>query len=460
MLACLNHKAGSQWRRPVKQILLALSLLSGIQMASAQTLIPLYSFTGGNDGNNPIAGLVQASDGNFYGTTSEGGAKGYGAIFRMTTNGAVTPLYSFTNGFDGAHPYSSLMQASDGNLYGTATDGGTNGDGVIFRMTTNGVFTSLYSFTDGYDGADPRGGLIQASDGNLYGTAADGGTNFDGTVFRMTTNGVFTPLYSFTGGHDGTFPEGTLVQAGDGQLYGTTYQGGISNSIAGYGAIFRITTSGVLTPLHSFTNGFDGADPVAGLALAGDGNLYGTTGIGGTNHYGAIFRITTNVIFTPLYSFTDGHDGAYPEAALVQANDGNIYGTTYQGGTNGHGVIFRITTNGTLTSPYSFTGGHDGADPFAGLVLARNGNLYGTASGGGTNGDGTVFELALPLPPPILSILPNGHQSVLTWPAAYANYVLQSTTNLVSPNWVTIGNAAPVTVTNLLPVQYFRLASP
>ena len=145
--------------------------------------------------------------------------------------------------------------------------------------------------------------------------------------------------------------------------------------------------------------------------------------------------ITTNGVFTPLYSFTDGHDGAYPEAALVQANDGNLYGTAYEGGTNGYGVIFRITTSGTLTSPYSFTDGHDGADPFAGLVQANNGNLYGTAPGGGTNGDGTVFEFTLPpLSPPVLSILLNGHQSVLSWPASAANYVLQSTTNLASPN--------------------------
>jgi uncharacterized repeat protein (TIGR03803 family) len=305
--------------------------------------------------------------------------------------------------------------------------------------------------------------LVQASDGNLYGTTADGGTNFDGTVFRITTKGALTPLYSFTGGHDGTFPEATLVQASDGNLYGTTYQGGISNNIPGYGAVFRITTNGVLTPLYSFTNGSDGSYPVAGLVQASDGKLYGTTSEGGTNGYGAIFRITTNDLFTRFYSFADGPDGADPEAALMQASDGNLYGTTYEGGTNGYGGIFRITTSGTLTSLYSFTDGHDGADPLAGLVQANNGNLYGTASGGGTNRDGTAFELALPLPPPVLSILLNGYQSVLSWPASATNYVLQSTTNLASPNWVTISNATPVTtitVTNSLPAQYFRLANP
>jgi len=460
MLSRLNHQAGSLLKKPVTQLLLVLSLLSGIQAAGAQTLIPLYSFTGGNDGDNPIAGLVQASDGNLYGTTFEGGTNGYGAVFRITTNGVLTPLYSFTDGYDGADPHAGLMQASDGNLYGTTEDGGTNDEGVVFRITTNGIFTPLYSFTGGHDGANPRGGLLQASDRNLYGTTANGGTNFDGTVFRITTGGALTPLYSFTGSHDGNFPEATLVQASDGKLYGTTYQGGTNN----YGAVFRITTNGVLTPLYSFTNGSDGADPVAGLVQASDGNLYGTTEVGGTNHDGAIFRITTNGIFTPLYSFTDGHDGAYPEAALVQANDGNLYGTAYEGGTNGYGVIFRITTTGTLTSPYSFTDGHDGADPLAGLVQANNNNLYGTAPGGGTNFDGTVFEFTLPpLPPPALSILLISHQIVLSWPASAANYVLQSTTNLALPNWVTISNAMSVTsitVTNPLPAQYFRLANP
>jgi uncharacterized repeat protein (TIGR03803 family) len=450
-------------KKPVKQLLLLLALLFGIHLAGAQTLIPLYSFTGGNDGNNPIAGLVQASDGNLYGTAPDGGTNGYGTVFRITTSGTLTPLYSFTGGYDGADPRGGLTQASDGNLYGTTEDGGTNDDGVVFRITTNGVLTPLYSFTGGHDGSDPRGGLVQANDGNLYGTTSDGGTNFNGTVFRITTNGIFKTLYSFTGGHDGTFPESTLVQAGDGKLYGTAYQGGISNGIAGYGALFRITTNGILTPLYSFTNGTDGADPVAGLTQASDGNLYGTTEIGGTNSYGAIFRITTNGIFTRLYSFTDGHDGAYPLATLVQAYDGNLYGTAYEGGTNGYGTIFRITTGGTFTSPYSFADGHDGANPFAGLAQAGNGNLYGTALGGGTNAEGTVFEFTLPVSAPLLSILLNGHQSVLSWPSSAGNYVLQSTTNLASPNWVVITNTAPITsitVTNSFPAQYFRLANP
>ena len=435
-----------------------LALLAGLQVASAQsTFIPLYSFTGGGDGANPVAGLAQANDGNLYGTTHEGGTNGYGAVFRITASGALTPLYSFTGGNDGANPDAGLIQASDGNLYGTTEYGGTNDDGVVFRITTNGALMPLYAFTGVHDGANPRGALVQASDGNLYGTTENGGTNFEGTVFRIPTTGALTPLYSFTDGHDGGFPEAALVQAIDGNLYGTTYGGGTN----GYGVVFRITTNGALTSLYSFTNGHDGAYPVAALVQASDGNLYGTTEEGGTNNDGAIFQIKTNGVLTPLYSFTDGHDGAFPEAALVQASDGNLYGTTYEGGTNGYGDIFRVTTNGVLTPFYSFATGRGGIDPLAGLALAAGGNLFGTAPGGGTNSEGTVFELLVF--PPALSILSSGRQSVLSWPAWASNYVLQSATNLASPNWTTMSNVAPgvaVTVTNSLPAQYFRLMNP
>ncbi|HTR44020.1 MAG TPA: choice-of-anchor tandem repeat GloVer-containing protein [Pseudomonadales bacterium] len=441
----------------VKWLLVMWALLAGLQGADAQpTFIPLYSFTGGNDGANPVANLMQANDGNLYGTTYEGGTNGYGTIFRISTSGALTPLYSFTNGNDGANPYAGLVQASDGALYGTTQYGGTNDYGAIFRTTTNGAFIPLYSFTGGHDGANPRGGLTLANDGNLYGTTENGGTNFDGTVFRITPSGALTSLYSFTGGHDGSYPVAGLVQASDGKLYGTTYEGGTN----GYGVVFRITTNGVLTPLYSFTDGHDGAYPVAGLVQASDGNLYGTAEEGGTNFDGAIFQIKTNGVLTPLYSFTDGNDGAAPSAALVQANDGNLYGTAYEGGANDYGSVFRVTTNGVLTPLYSFTNGRDGADPLAGLTLAGNGNLYGTAPGGGTNHVGTVFELSFP---PVLNILSNGRLIVLSWPAWASNYVLQSATNLVSPNWTTVSNTVQgmtVTVTNSFPSQFFRLVSP
>jgi uncharacterized repeat protein (TIGR03803 family) len=461
-------------KNQAKQLLVVLALLAGIPLAGAQTtFIPLYSFTGGHDGALPQAGLMQASDGYLYGATKFGGISnnfsGYGAIFRITTNGVFTSLYSFTNGNDGAYPYGSLVQASDGNLYGTALRGGTNGAGTVFRITTNGVFMPLYSFIPAHDGANPESGLVQAGDGYLYGTADQGGTNSFGTVFRITTNGVLASLYSFTGGNDGADPFAGLVSAGDGYLYGTTLYGGISNGLTGYGTVFRITTNGVFTPFHSFTGGYDGANPQAGLTQAGDGNLYGTTEYGGISNnlsgYGTFFRILISggptPFLAPLYSFTNGNDGRYPLAGLVQAGDGNLYGTANEGGADGDGVVFRITANGVLTPLYSFTDGNDGRYPTAGLVQAGDGNLYGTAYEGGTNGDGTVFKIAFP--PPALNVSSLGNQSVLFWPASAYNYVLQSATNLASPNWVTVSNAMPiigVTVTNSSPAQYFRLANP
>jgi len=289
----------------------ALVTLAGpvVPVAGQVQFQALYSFTGGGDGSNPNAGLVQASDGNLYGTTYNGGTIGVGTVFRITTNGAYTSLYSFSGnvygGTDGGNPYyGSLVQASDGNLYGTTEEGGTNGDGTVFQITTNGAEAVLYSFTGGNDGRYAFGGLVQASDGNLYGTTGNGGTNGYGTVFRMTINGALTSLYSFTGGNDGGNPLAGLVQASDGNLYGTTFYGGNTNLNGyGYGTVFRITTNGVETVLYSFTGEGDGGNPVAGLVQASDGKLYGTTEYGGTNGYGTIFALLVPI---PLYIQLNG----------------------------------------------------------------------------------------------------------------------------------------------------------
>ena len=246
----------------------------------------------------------------------------------------------------------------------------------MFKISPNGALTSLYSFTGGNDGADPDAGLVQGSDGNFYGTTYDGGTNGGyGTVFKISTNGALTSLYSFTGGNDGADPNAGLVQGSDGNFYGTTYSGGTNDS----GTVFKISTNGALTSLYSFTDGNDGAYPYAGLVQGSDGNFYGTTDGGGTNGgYGTVFKISTNGALTSLYSFTGGNDGAYPEAGLVQGSDGNFYGTTMRRYGYGHGTVFKISTNGALTSLYSFTGGNDGASPQAGLVQGSDGNFYGT----------------------------------------------------------------------------------
>jgi uncharacterized repeat protein (TIGR03803 family) len=364
------------------------------------TLTTLYAFTGTNDGAYPN-GLVQGNDGNFYGTTAKGGPYGYvfggsafgsyGTVFKISTSGVLTSLYAFTrNDQDGANPSAGLVQGSDGNFYGTTSIGGTNGgNGTVFKISANGVLTSLYSFTGNNDGGNPKARLVQGSDGTLYGTTYSGGTNNQGTVFKISTNGSLTSLYSFTGSNDGANPNG-LVHGGDGSFYGTTSGGGTNGD---YGTVFTISADGGLTTLHSFTGTLDGAYPKAGLAQGNDGSLYGTTYSGGTHNQGTVFKLSTHRAYTSLYSFTGNDDGANPSAGLVQGSDGSFYGTT----SGRSGTVFKISANGALRTLYSFTGGHgtpDGANPQAELVQARNGNFYGTTSGGGTNNAGTVFTIS------------------------------------------------------------------
>jgi uncharacterized repeat protein (TIGR03803 family) len=354
---------------------------------TGSTLTTLHSFVN-SDGANPWASLTQGTDGNLYGTTLNGGTSGSGTIFKIDTSGATfTALHSFA-GSDGAEPYAGLIQGSDGNLYGTTSVGGTNGNGTIFKIDTNGAtLTTLHSFAYS-DGRNPTGGLIQCTDGNLYGTTTGGGANSEGTIFKIDTNGsTLTTLHSFAYA-DGAYPQAGLIQGTDGNLYGTTYQGGTSE----YGTIFKIDTSGsTFTTLHSFANS-DGTGP-NGLIQATDGNLYGTTGGGGANGYGTIFKIDINgTAFTTLHSFVNS-DGANPYAGLIQGTDGNLYGTTAWGGTNGSGTILKIDTNGTtLTTLHSFVTS-DGADPQSSLIQGADGYLYGTTYQGGANGPyGTIFK--------------------------------------------------------------------
>src|ERR1035441_1113629 len=391
----------------------------------AQTFTTLVSFTGTN-GFEPWSSLTQASDGNFYGTTFYGGdlskcdSSGCGTIFKMTPSGTLTTIYSFS-GADGLNP-GPLVQGSDGNFYGmtpcsigsfhgTAFSRGAvltcDGPGSVFKVSPSGMLVTLHIF-NGADGWAPLGGLVQASDGNFYGTTAAGGAYNQGTVFKITPTGVLTTLHSFSG-PDGGGPEGGLVQASDGNFYGTTYLGGDLSKCnsGGCGTIFKITPSGTLTTLHSFT-GPDGARLLSKLVQATDGNFYGTTSNGGANNNcpnggcGTVFKITPSGTLTTLYNFS-GMDGAEPDAGLVQATDGNFYGTTYFGGLVDTGTAFRITPTGTLTILHSFCSGYgcpDGEGPAGGLVQGTNGLLYGMASLGGDPtcnapaGCGTVFSLS------------------------------------------------------------------
>jgi uncharacterized repeat protein (TIGR03803 family) len=308
-------------------------------------------------------------------------------LFKCTVSGAETKLLDFGNNAIGSNPYSSLVQATDGNFYGMTENGGTQGYGTIFKYNTSGVDSILYNFNVYYPfaGINPPGSLIQGNDGNLYGIAWNSSSN-GGTIFQCTTTGIVTILHNFSGPCFGK-----LLQASDGNLYGMTYQGG-----AGNGYIFKCTLSGTFTNLHNFANGAsDGACPTGSLIQASDGNLYGMTGLGGASNSGIIFQCTTSGVVTLIYSFAGGSDGDNPTGDLIQATDGNLYGMTHIGGSSGKGVIFKCTTAGVETIIHNFNGASDGANANGSLIQASDGNLYGMTTQGGSLGLGTLFESSL-----------------------------------------------------------------
>jgi uncharacterized repeat protein (TIGR03803 family) len=355
----------------------------------AASLNILYNFNAANNGGiDPPAGLVLASDGNFYGTTYHGGSSNDGTVFKLTSTGVLTSLVTFTGTANGANPNASLVQGSDGNFYGTTLNGGSNSDGTIFQMTPTGTLTTLVSF-NGTNGEAPGSALVQGSDGNFYGTTFYGGNSNDGTVFKMTPAGVLTTLVSFTG-TNGANPNTALVQGSDGNFYGTTY----GLQVGTYGTVFKMTPAGVLTTLVSF-NSTNGSDPQAPLVQGTDGNFYGTTSAGGSNSKGTVFEMTPAGILTTLVSF-NGTNGNGPFAALLQGSDGNFYGTTTAGGSSSDGTVFKMTPAGTLTTLASFNGAN-GNNPFGALVQGTDGNFYSTTAAGGSNGGGSVFQLTVPL---------------------------------------------------------------
>ncbi len=388
---------------------------AGKSKSFAQTLTTLLNFDGANGDSPYFTSLIQGTDGNLYGTTREGGVYDQGTVFKVAAGGTLTTLYSFCfqiNCTDGAEPEAGLVQATNGNLYGTTYWGGANGSGTIFEITPAGQLTTLYSFCSQMNCADgryPQAGLVQATNGNLYGTTLGGGItdncSFCGTIFEITPAGQLTTVYSFcsqNGCADGAVPYAGLIQASDGNLYGTTRYGGSNNNCVGdcgSGTVFEIAPAGQLTTLYSFCsqNGCtDGIEPEAGLVQATNGSLYGTTTSGGTSFDGTVFAITLAGQLSTLYSFCSQpncSDGTSPYAGLVQATDGNLYGTTESGGANDFGTVFEITPAGQLTTLYAF-GFTDGALPSGGL-LQSNGNLYGMTEIGGSRDGGTIFSLPL-----------------------------------------------------------------
>jgi uncharacterized repeat protein (TIGR03803 family) len=394
-------------------------------------------------GANPGAGLVQGTNGDFYGTTVYGGGYGEGVIFRMNAAGSNQLLYSFPA--KTSQPGAQLTFGNDGNLYGTMRFGGVNGLGSVF----NGVFSTIYSFAESSSdqSGEPISPLIQGTDGYFYGTTR-WGWNGGGSVFRVTTTGAFKLINSLDDSLPGVGWEliAPLVQGMDGNLYGTTFAGGTN----GPGTVFKLTLSGALTPLYSFTGGLDGGHPQAGLVQDKSGYLYGTTSEGGTFYDGTVFKMATNgnLIWAVSLNGTNGSNAGYGipaflEAPLIQASDGNLYGVTPSGGTFGAGTVFQISTNGFLTVLHSFQGS-DGANPF-GLMQGRDGNLYGTTWEGGTDGGGTVFRLVIP--PGTPSVNTTGGVFNIKWNAVPGQtYQVQYSTDLSKTNWMSLISA--ITPTN------------
>jgi uncharacterized repeat protein (TIGR03803 family) len=361
------------------------------------TITTLASFNL-NNGGEPFSGVVMDGGGNLYGTTYAGGSGGsVGTVFEVAAgSGTITTLASF-NTTNGANPYDGLVLDGSGNLYGTTFGGSGYTDGTVFEVAKgSGAITDVAVFTN--QGAQPAAGLVLDSNGNLYGTTSSGGPSDAGTVFEVAAgSGQITTLASFNWA-DGAEPEAALILDGSGNLYGTTYEGGASSD----GTVFKVAKgSGTITTLASF-NGTNGASPLCALVMDGSGNLYGTTQQGGASGDGTVFEVAAGSgAITTLASF-DGTNGAYPYAGLVMDGGGNLYGAASeggpgwnpQGGSYGDGTVFELTkASGAITDQASFDG-PDGASPRASLVLDSSGNLYGTATGGGAAGYGTVFELA------------------------------------------------------------------
>ena len=390
-------------------VAVALAVFTSPVQARAWNETVLHTFAGGSDGQGPTGNLIADQSGNLFGTTVDGGGggchpKGCGTVFKVSPDGTETVLYAFHGVKDGKRPVGGLLFDQAGNLYGTtAGGGGRGGGGTIYEVTQSGVHTVLYTFSVGIDGFLPVAGLIADQSGNLYGTTAGGGTNFDGTVFELTPSG-YAVLYSFQGKHDGADPQGPLAFDVSGNLYGTTLLGGGRGCGGGNGCgtVFKLAPDGTETVFHAFRGGRHGTDPSGWVVFDSTGNLYGmTAGGGGEGCFGSgcgtVFEIAPDGTETILSRFNRPGGPAQPEGGVIRDNNGNLFGTSHIGGAAGCGTVFKLIPGHDAKALYSFTCGKDGAYPLAGLFMDPSGNLYGTTLGGGSrsgqDGDGVVFEL-------------------------------------------------------------------
>ncbi len=395
----------------VKAFSIAFIFCTTMAVIGSAQLTTLHTFTG-SDGANPVLGLILASDGNYYGTTYNAGSNSginAGTVFKITPSGTLTTLYTFCHQppycSDGLHPF-KILQGRDGNFYGVTVNGGTENypdSGFIFKLTASGhesVLAQFCSLINGCGfgplvGSNP-GSVMQASDGNFYGVTFNGGDGAGGALWQLVANSwTLNLLFSFDTQDTGIYPTVTLVQGRDGQLYGMTPHGGtgLPNCASYCGTLFKITLSGHETVLYNFcsqSNCTDGTTPDARLTQGSDGNFYGSTFAGGADGAGVIFKFTPGGTYTVLHTFT-GSDGSGVLAPLLQGSDGNFYGTASRGGAHGYGVIFQITPSGAYTVLHSFNNA-DGANPQGEIVEDSHGNFYGTTLNGGASGDGTVFK--------------------------------------------------------------------
>lgn len=385
-------------------------------VAEAVSFKVLYSFKP-KSGDGPTSNLIPDRQGNLYGTTYEGGIDngnclpyGCGVVFKLAPDRTESILYGFVGGADGQWPYGGLVMDAKGSVYGTTSVGGEGSAcGTVFKVSAGGHKTTLHNFVGGaVDGCSPGAGLLAGADGSFYGTTTTGGCSeygSCGTVFKLAADGTETVLYSFCRASnctDGWDPQSALIADTAGNLYGTTARGGTKDA----GTVFRVTPDGTETVIHSFCTAAgceDGNFPLAGLIMDGSGNLYGTTQDGGTRGDGNVFKLSPNgngYDLTVLYTFSGGTDGWEPAAPLILDSDGNLYGTTKLGGASDSGTVFKIAPDGTKTVLYSFLfPGKSGWGPEAGLMLDKEGHLYGTTTRGGkmscygNQGCGTAFRL-------------------------------------------------------------------
>ncbi|HVV63969.1 MAG TPA: choice-of-anchor tandem repeat GloVer-containing protein [Rhizomicrobium sp.] len=378
----------------------------------------LYSFKAGDDGAFPQGNVVIDAQRNIFGVTESGGGAGCGGggcgvVFKLARGGSETVLHAFQAGDDGAFPIAGPVMDAAGNLYGATLNGGAHcGCGTIYKITPDGAETVVYAFRGGKDGASPLGQLAIDAKGNLYGTTSAGGVDCNGfgvgcgTVFEFEpATGKHKVLHSFAGGGgDGVYPAAGVTPGKDGAFYGTTANGGLDcdGTGQGCGVVYRVTAKGDEKVLYAFAGGGAGAYPAAGVAIDGDGALWGTTNNGGVDcdgsgaGCGVAYKLAQDGTETSLHVFKGGDDGAYPRATPYLDGQGNAYATTAEGGgANDGGVVFRIDAGGKEQIVYSFQGGEDGGGPFSGLTADAVGDLYGTTFAGGAFASGAVYRLKL-----------------------------------------------------------------